>query len=131
MAPIVNVIDCAVSEFGRLDCLLNNAGAPDAGHGIAEMTVEEFDDVLALMLRGPMLGMKHAAPIMRRQGCGSIINTGSVAGHRPDFSGNIYAVATGGLSHLTRCVAIELDQGQLSVTWRHDHRHLRQGLRSR
>jgi NAD(P)-dependent dehydrogenase (short-subunit alcohol dehydrogenase family) len=52
---------------------------------------------------------------MRRQGGGSIINTGSVAGHRPGFSGNIYAVAKAGLSHLTRCVAMELGESSNRV----------------
>lgn len=114
-ADIVRAIDCAVNEFGRLDCLMNNAGGPDAGHGVADITVEEFDDIIALMLRGPLLGMKHAAPIMRRQGSGSIINTGSIAAHRTGYSGNIYAVAKAGLSRLTKCVAMELGEASIRV----------------
>jgi NAD(P)-dependent dehydrogenase (short-subunit alcohol dehydrogenase family) len=112
-ADVIHVISKAVEEFGRLDCLMNNAGVLDSGHGIEDITVEEFDDIMALMLRGPLLGMKHAAPIMRRQGSGSIINIGSVAAHRAGYSGNLYATAKAGLAHLTRCIAMDL--GEVSV----------------
>jgi NAD(P)-dependent dehydrogenase (short-subunit alcohol dehydrogenase family) len=105
-ADLIRVIDTAVGEFGRLDCLMNNAGVPDGGRGIEDITVENFDDIMALMLRGPLLGMKHATPIMRRQGSGSIINTGSVAAHRSGYAGHLYATAKAGLAHLTRCIAI-------------------------
>jgi NAD(P)-dependent dehydrogenase (short-subunit alcohol dehydrogenase family) len=110
---IIRVIDKAIEDFGRLDCLMNNAGIPDGGHGIEDITVENFDDIMALMLRGPLLGMKHAAPIMRGQGSGSIINTGSVAAHRSGYAGHLYATAKAGLAHLTRCIAMEL--GEMSI----------------
>jgi NAD(P)-dependent dehydrogenase (short-subunit alcohol dehydrogenase family) len=112
---IVRMIECAVGEFGRLDCLFNNAGGPDAGHGIEEITVEEFNDVFALLLRGPLLGMKHAAPVMRAQGTGSIINTSSIAAHRSGYSGMLYATAKAALNHLTRCVAMELGEASVRV----------------
>ncbi len=112
---IVRVIGCAVQEFGRLDCLFNNAGGPDPGHGIAEITEQAFNDTIALLLRGPLFGMKHAAPVMRSQGAGSIINTSSVAAHRSGYSGILYATAKAALNHLTRCVAMELGEASIRV----------------
>jgi NAD(P)-dependent dehydrogenase (short-subunit alcohol dehydrogenase family) len=114
-ADIIRVIGETVGEFGRLDCLMNNAGALDSGHGIEDISVDEFDDIMALMLRGPLLGMKHAAPIMRGQRSGSIINTGSIAAHRAGYSGHLYATAKAGLAHLTRCIAMDLSEVSVRV----------------
>jgi hypothetical protein len=56
--------------------------------------------------------IKFAAPIMRRQGAGSVINIGSVAGHRAGYSSSlIYAVAKAAVIHMSRCAAMELGDG--------------------
>ncbi len=70
----------AVEKFGRIDCLFNNAGGPAQTGGIEGLEVARFDAAMATLVRSVMLGMKHAAPHMRRQGSGSIINNGSIAG---------------------------------------------------
>jgi NAD(P)-dependent dehydrogenase (short-subunit alcohol dehydrogenase family) len=75
------LIGQAVETFGRIDCLFNNAGGPAQTGGIEGLDVAQFDAAMATLLRRVMLGMKHAAPHMRRQGSGSIINNGSIAGH--------------------------------------------------
>src|ERR1700759_1751664 len=74
------LIALAVSRFGRLDCLFNNAGGPAQTGGIEGLDVDRFDAAMATLVRSVMLGMKHAAPHMRKQGSGSIINNGSIAG---------------------------------------------------
>src|SRR5262245_2581747 len=66
----------AEKEFGRLDCIFTNAGFGGALGPIAETPVEEWDLTYAVLVRGVFLGMKHAAPLLRKQG-GSIINTAS------------------------------------------------------
>ena len=105
---IAAMIDHALSHFGRLDCLFNNAGGPAPRGGIAELATDGFDAAMAVLLRGVALGMKHAAPHMVRQGSGSMINTASVAGLRTGYSSHTYSAAKAAVIHLSKCVAIEL-----------------------
>ena len=64
------LIGQAVEKFGRIDCLFNNAGGPAQTGGIESLEVERFDAAMATLIRSVMLGMKHAAPYMRKQGSG-------------------------------------------------------------
>jgi NAD(P)-dependent dehydrogenase (short-subunit alcohol dehydrogenase family) len=115
-AQVKALIDHAVGRFGRLDCLFNNAGGPAPTGGIEDIPVEGFDAAIAVLVRSVMLGMKHAAPIMRRQGAGSIINNGSIAGTRAGYSSSlIYGAAKAAVIHLTRCVAMELGEANVRV----------------
>jgi len=68
-----------------------------------------------VLLRGVFLGMKHAAPIMRRQRSGSIISTASVAGLQAGFGPHIYSAAKAAVIHLTRSVAMELGHSGVRV----------------
>jgi NAD(P)-dependent dehydrogenase (short-subunit alcohol dehydrogenase family) len=83
------LIGQAVEKFGCIDCLFNNAGGPAQTGGIEGLEVARFDAAMATLVRSVMLGMKHAAPHMRRQGFGSIINNGSIAGRLAGFSSSI------------------------------------------
>jgi NAD(P)-dependent dehydrogenase (short-subunit alcohol dehydrogenase family) len=105
----------AVDAFGRLDCMFNNAGFGGALGPIDETPVEEFDLTLAVLVRGVFLGMKHAAPVMKAQGSGSIINTGSVAGMSAGFGPHVYSAAKAAVIHLTRSVALELAEQSVRV----------------
>src|SRR5262249_27864068 len=79
-ADIKALIEQALARCGRFDCLFNNAGTPGRLAPTAELDMDLFDTVVPPPLRAVVLGMKHAAPAMIRQGSGSIINTGSIAG---------------------------------------------------
>jgi len=115
-ADLAGVIAEAVDRFGRLDCLFNNAGAPVVQGGIEDISAQGFDAAMALLLRSVVLGMKHAAPVMRRQRAGSIINNGSVAGHLAGYSSSIiYGAAKAAVIHLTRLVAMELGEDGIRV----------------
>jgi NAD(P)-dependent dehydrogenase (short-subunit alcohol dehydrogenase family) len=72
-ADVKAVMEHALANLGRIDCLFNNAGNPGRISGIADLDVAHFDTVIATHLRGVVLGMKYAAPAMVRQGAGSII----------------------------------------------------------
>ena len=72
------LMNFAVERFGRLDCLVNNAGAGGESGPIAQTSVEGFDRSIALLLRGPFLGIKYAVPLL--QSDGTIINIASVSG---------------------------------------------------
>ena len=104
-----------VRQFGRLDCIVNNAGHGGVGGRIAEIPVEGFDETLAVLLRGVFLGMKHAAPVMKAQGGGSIISTASVAGMITGLGPHVYSVAKAAVIHLTRSVAMELGEHNVRV----------------
>ena len=104
----------AEKEFGRLDCIFNNAGFGGALGPIAETPVEEFDLTFAVLVRGVFLGMKHAAPLLRRQG-GSIINTASVAGLVAGYSPHAYASAKAAVIQLSKSVALELAPDRVRV----------------
>jgi len=112
---VKSAINLTVETFGRLDCLFNNAGYPPVKGPIESMSVEAFDQGIGVLLRGVFLGMKYAAPVMKRQGTGSIINNSSVAGFRIGFSSHIYHAAKAAVNHLTRSVAMELGESGVRV----------------
>ncbi len=110
------LIGQAVEKFGRIDCLFNNAGGPAQTGGIEGLEVARFDAAMATLVRSVMLGMKHTAPHMRRQGSGSIINNGSIAGRLAGFSSSVvYGAAKAAVIHLTKCVAMELGESGIRV----------------
>lgn len=109
------VIDHALKKFGRLDCMFNNAGIGGVTGMIEEIPVEGFDITIRVLLRSVFLGMKYTAPVMKKQGSGSIISTASVAGLRTGFAGHIYSAAKAAIIHLTRTVAMELGENNIRV----------------
>jgi NAD(P)-dependent dehydrogenase (short-subunit alcohol dehydrogenase family) len=105
----------AVTKFGRLDCLINNAGNPGKVSHVADVDLAHFDEVIAVHLRAPLIAMKIAARTMLEQGSGSVINIASVSGLRAGFSALTYSTAKAALIHLTRCAAVDLGQGGVRV----------------
>ena len=100
-----------MDRHGRIDALFNNAGGPAPTGGIEDVSVDGFDGAMALLVRSVMLGMKHVAPIMKRQRSGSIINNGSVAAHAAGYSSSmVYSAAKAAVVQFTRCVAMELGE---------------------
>jgi NAD(P)-dependent dehydrogenase (short-subunit alcohol dehydrogenase family) len=114
-AQVSGAIAHAVSRFGHLDCLFNNAGAGGVAGPIEEIPADGFDHTMGVLLRGVFLGMKHAAPVMKRQGGGSIISTASVAGLQAGYGPHVYSAAKAAVVHLTRSVAMELGESGVRV----------------
>jgi NAD(P)-dependent dehydrogenase (short-subunit alcohol dehydrogenase family) len=107
---VKTLIEGAAARFGRLDVLVNNAGYGIPHRSIAELDIDEYDRLMAVLVRGVVLGMKYAAPIMMRQRSGSIINTGSVAAFRAGLSSQSYGAAKAAVVQMSRVVAAELGE---------------------
>ena len=114
-ADVKGMVDKTVEWFGRVDCLVNNAGIPAPMVSITEVDVATIDQVLAINVKGVILGVKHAARIMLAQQSGSIVNISSMAGHRGGVSGHIYTASKGAVSALTRSAAAELGEKGVRV----------------
>ncbi len=114
-ADVKAAVQRALDDYGRLDCIFNNAGRGGTVGPIAETPVEEYDVTMNILLRGVFLGMKHAAPIMKEQGSGSIISTASVAGIKGGHGPHIYSAAKAAVINLTRSVALELGESGVRV----------------
>jgi NAD(P)-dependent dehydrogenase (short-subunit alcohol dehydrogenase family) len=108
-------IALAVSAFGGLDITCNNAGIGGPAESIEEISVEKWDRCFAILLRGPLLGIKHSIPAMRARGGGSIINTASIAGLQCGLAFATYAVAKAGVIQLTRKAAAECAADRIRV----------------
>jgi NAD(P)-dependent dehydrogenase (short-subunit alcohol dehydrogenase family) len=105
-----------LDAHSRIDILMNNAGAPAKGGRLEELSFDEFDYAVRVHVRGAFAHMKYAAPSMRAQGAGSIINVGSIAGHRAGYTSSmIYAVVKAAVIHMTRCAAMELGEDGVRV----------------
>ena len=109
------VVNLAVTQFGKLDCMFNNAGIGGVGGPIEETNTEGFDITVATLFKGVMLGMKHAARVMLPQGYGNIISTASVAGHKTGYAGHTYSACKAAVIHLTRSVAMQLGEFGIRV----------------
>lgn len=105
-ASVEQMITTAVTTHGGLDVLCNNAGIGSTT-SVADATVAEWDQVLAVNARGVFLGTKHALPHMLTAGSGVIVNTASVAGMigLPDRAS--YSASKGAVLALTRQVAVQ------------------------
>jgi NAD(P)-dependent dehydrogenase (short-subunit alcohol dehydrogenase family) len=112
---VKRLVKKAVASFGHLDVLFNNAGIAGEGGPIESVSVENFDRIIATHLRGVFLGIKHAAPVMKRQGAGSIINTASTAAIRAGYGNHVYSAAKAGIVQLTRSVSMELGESGVRV----------------
>jgi NAD(P)-dependent dehydrogenase (short-subunit alcohol dehydrogenase family) len=115
-ADAARTIATAANAEGRVDVLVNNAGGAMAAGRLETVRLDAFDQIMAVHVRGALAHIKHVSALMRAQRQGSIINIGSVAGHRAGYSSSInYAVAKAALLHLSRCAAMELGEDNVRV----------------
>ena len=112
---VAAAVDLAVAEFGRLDCMFNNAGILGAVGSISRTAVEDWDRSVAVLLRSVFLGMKHAARVMVPQRSGVIISTSSTAGITGGLGPHAYTACKTAVIGLTRSVAGELAQHGVRV----------------
>jgi NADP-dependent 3-hydroxy acid dehydrogenase YdfG len=97
------MVDRTLEQFGGIDILVNNAGF-GLFKPIADLTVEEFDSVIAVNLRGSFLCTKYVIPQMYRQGSGTIVTISSIAGKNGFSGGGAYCASKFGLMGLMESV---------------------------
>jgi NAD(P)-dependent dehydrogenase (short-subunit alcohol dehydrogenase family) len=114
-ADVRAMIEQTITWFGRIDCLVNNAGTGSQWVRIAEVDLDRFDAAIAVHIRGALAAMKYAVPIMAAQRSGSIITVASVNGVRAGLGGLYYSVAKAAAIHLTRCAAVELGEKGIRI----------------
>ena len=112
---VKSAIDTAVEDWGRLDCIFNNAGFGGVLGPVEDIPVDEFDMSFDVLVRGVFLGMKHAIPIMKKQGSGSIINTGSIAAVTAGRGPLIYSVCKAAVVQLSKVTAMSLGANSIRV----------------
>ena len=101
------MVDTVVKEFGRVDILVNNAGV-NRDAVIWKMTEEQWDEALAINLKGYFNYIRAVAPLFKDQGSGKIVNVTSINGIRGKFGQSNYTAAKAGIIGLTKTVAREL-----------------------
>lgn len=105
-AQVDDAVKNILRRFGRLDFVVNNAGI-DYTLPITELTVEQWDRVIAVNLRGPFLWSKAAFAVMKSQGGGHIVNISSTAGKRAWANAAAYHASKWGLIGFTRALGVE------------------------
>ena len=104
-ADVAAAIGRAHQQFGRLDAVFANAGISGGMRAMEELDADFWQEVLRVNLIGPFLAIKHASPIMRAAGKGSIICTASVAGLRSGAGGLPYSASKAGVINLVQTSA--------------------------
>jgi len=99
------LIEDVAKQHGGLDIFFANAGISGGLASISEQSAEDWAEILRINLIGPFLAIKHAAPIMRERGGGSIVCTASVAGIRAGAGGAAYSASKAGVINLVQNAA--------------------------
>lgn len=113
-ADVIALVNDAVERFGRLDVMVNNA-AIQVEQTLVETTEEQLDRVIAVNLKGPFFGCKHAVRVMLGCGGGAIVNVSSVAGLAGDPLLAAYGATKGGVLALTKSAAVTYGREKIRV----------------
>lgn len=105
-AEVAAMFDAAVREFGRVDAVLNVAGIGESTP-LTDVTMEQYDKVMDVDLRGVLLGMKYGIRALLESGGGAIINWSSVGGLNAALATAVYSGAKAGVIAMTKAAAIE------------------------
>lgn len=104
-----------LKQFGKLDCLINNAGIGDAWNEITELDMKAFQRVYDVNVFGAALMASEAAKLFKKQKSGNIINIASTAGTKGFANGTVYASSKFALRGMTQCWQAELRKYNVRV----------------
>lgn len=107
--------DLFLKQFGKLDCLVNNAGIGDAWNEITELDMKAFHRVYDVNVFGAALMASEAAKLFKKQKSGNIINIASTAGTKGFANGTVYASSKFALRGMTQCWQAELRKYNVRV----------------
>jgi len=108
------IFDVTMEQFGRIDVLVNNAGTSSTTL-IEDTSLAEYDKIMNLNIRSYYEACQIAVPIMKKQGCGSIINTASIGGIKGLASTTAYCTSKGAVRLFTKSLAVELAPAGIRV----------------
>lgn len=108
-------VEKAVNAFDKIDVFFNNAGIEGKVQPIVEISLEDFEKVQHVNVRGVFLGLKHVIPVMTNQGSGSIINTSSVSGLGGTPGVAPYVTSKHAVIGLTKVAALEVASSNIRV----------------
>lgn len=114
-AEVEALVAETVKTHGKLDVMVNNAGAIGARGSVLELTSEGFDRTFGLLVKSVFFGTKHAGRVMAEQGSGAIVNTASIAGLQPGAGPHFYATAKAAVVFFTKSTALELGEKGVRV----------------
>jgi len=112
---VQHVIDQIVTEFGQIDVIINNAGV-DYTKSVDELSLDEWDRVMSVNLRGPFLVSKTAFPYLKKQGRGHIVNIVSTASKRAWANASPYHASKWGLLGFSHALHVEGRKENIKVT---------------
>ena len=101
-------VEQTVARWGRLDIFYANAGVPERPTPVEDVDEATFDRIMAVNVKGPFLGAKYAAPVMKRQRSGVILITGSTSAVRPRPGVQCYSASKGAVHVMAKSLALEL-----------------------
>ncbi|MEM7333793.1 MAG: SDR family oxidoreductase [Chloroflexota bacterium] len=109
------VVEKADVEYGRIDVLVNCAGIAGALGGFEDVTLKDFEKVMAVNVTGTFLGMQAVTPTMKAQNSGSIVNISSISGERGNPRITAYTTSKHAVNGLSKCAALDLIQYGIRV----------------